>query len=187
MLLTLLLALTSAQATTVSSDRIAVGVHPDGSLVDQQRSLGMIWDPDGAQGPENIGGDFILRGWDWETWALYFEREDEWHTTVQGGPHLDGGLELEWDEAVATNSMVWLQGAVEFADVAITLTIEIPWEGKLIPGRVKNMEIQSQQKTEAKPLTAPKQRERGPPETPKSSTNRRKSHLGSSGRRRPSF
>ena len=80
----------------IGNDNLAVGVHQDGSFINEDMELGILWDPDGTEGPIPLSGDMIRVGREWDvtiwSWETTSGDDDD---RVQGGPHTDEWAEVE--------------------------------------------------------------------------------------------
>ena len=119
-----------ATATVLTSDRVAVGVAPDGSLGDAEAEVGLRFDPDGPGGAPG-SGDVITPGRTWEVWSLSFEGHDG--TYEFGSPEIDGGLVFSWEREFENDAVHALRGAAS-ADpfememvVALSRSTDVLW------------------------------------------------------------
>ena len=77
----------------VASDHLALGLAPDGSLVNSTLPLGLPWDPDGPSGYEPLSQDWLLAGNAFETWAASWSEGE----AVCGAPYLGSDVVLDWE------------------------------------------------------------------------------------------
>ncbi|RME20732.1 MAG: hypothetical protein D6798_19795 [Deltaproteobacteria bacterium] len=107
----------------LATDMVAVGVAADGSLGNPDAGLGLVFDPDGAEGPFPPGGDVLLPGRAFETWALQ-AGADAW---VQAAPDSGSDLELRWDPPVDDGRLAWLHGSVDADMLLVDAWVVLPW------------------------------------------------------------
>ena len=115
----------AAEASTVlSSSRLAIGLNTDGSLVTDERDVGIVYDPEGGSVGDPVGSDLILPGYPFETWTA------EWSSGRQtnGGPHLDGGLRLNWGATVDNGFVNTATATGSMGDVDVDITYDLPWD-----------------------------------------------------------
>lgn len=97
----------------ISSDRLAVGVAEDGSLVNRELELGLVGDPDGPEGTAPVGGDLIFQGWAVEAWLVDWEQGGEAGGWMQNAAHYGSDVTLSW-ETWGEGPDAWgLHGAME--------------------------------------------------------------------------
>ena len=127
LVLSLLLTPSLAQAGVLVGDRLAVGIHPDGSLVDATGKVGITYDPVDAP----MGGDMIVPGRKWEAFGLAWTREGASveHTSV--GPHIGGGIAFEWDEVGHNGAFTWQEGTADLDDVTVHVSVDLPVDGEV--------------------------------------------------------
>lgn len=95
---------------------LAVGVGADGSLVNGAVFLGARWDPDGAEGPEPLGGDLWFVGRPFEGWAVEAGGE-----TLSGAEDR-GAVALTWEgDAGAAGALLVGAASGESFDVALRI------------------------------------------------------------------
>jgi hypothetical protein len=112
----------------LSTDRIAVGVDAGGSLVNGTVGLGLLWDPDGPEGPMPAGGDWLTWGDPFEVWSLAYTGPRGDAVLVQGGAWGGRDLTLAWDGPYDSGAVTWLHGTAANADLSVETWIEVPWE-----------------------------------------------------------
>ena len=111
-MLFLIASLQIALGADISSDRIALGIFEDGSLVNSTQTLGMLWDSD-AQGTTPLGADFILAGNPYEVWSTSYTVGGIEQNIVSGGPYLSGGEQLTFSSVTTNDTMTWLSAESE--------------------------------------------------------------------------
>jgi hypothetical protein len=114
-----------AQASTVlSSGRLAVGLNVDGSVVTEDGSLGMLYDPYGESEDAPMGGDMVLPGYPFETWTA------EWNGSHQtnGGPHLDDGVSLLWQTPFDTGAVNGVSASGTVGPLDVTIAYDLAWD-----------------------------------------------------------
>ncbi|MDP6931923.1 MAG: putative metal-binding motif-containing protein [Myxococcota bacterium] len=130
--LCLLLAPAAARAAGedlwLASDRIALGLHPDGSLVNHDGTLGLLWDSDGTSGDAPLGTDLLTPGYPYEIWTVTYRVGDRSETVTNGGPHLESGMDLSWGAVQDSGDIQWIEGSGTNDDLSLTVRIELPWE-----------------------------------------------------------
>ncbi len=109
-----------ASATTLWGDQIAVGVASDGSLVDQEASLGILHDPDGPGG-DPIGTDLLLPGRAFESWAITASSFSATNSIPDGD-----GLEVTWAGLEDNGFVQTLRGSVELPGATLELVLDLP-------------------------------------------------------------
>jgi len=112
-------------STVLSSSHLAVGIHPDGSLVTSDRSLGMVYDPEGNGDGVPMGTDIILPGNPYETWALSWDGDE---TMISGGPHLSGGATLSWDDVEDTGFVAGVSAQGTIGPIDVEMRYDVPWD-----------------------------------------------------------
>lgn len=80
----------------VASSTMAVGLAADASLVNGLLDLGLLADPDGPEGPEPAGGDWLSPGNQFEAWSATLTLDGVDRTLVNGAPYTDSTLDFEW-------------------------------------------------------------------------------------------
>jgi len=119
----------SAEAAPVlTSQRLAIGLNTDGSLVTNDRSLGIMYDPDGGGFGDPMGMDMIVAGYPFETWSLEWSGGDQ----TQGGPHLDGGVALSWGDAWETMAVHGIMGSGSVGPVDVQMVYDLLWDVDLL-------------------------------------------------------
>jgi hypothetical protein len=114
-----------AQAAIVAADRwvgndtLAIGLSEDGSLINDDLELGILWSP-GDEAP--IGGDMIRVGYEWEIWSWSYGVGDAERTVINAAPHDASDLVLEWTDRVDGSGLVGLRGGASNDEVDIALT-----------------------------------------------------------------
>ncbi len=113
----------------LSTDRIALGVATGGSLVNGIVQLGLLWDPDGPEGPLPTGGDWLTQGDAFDVWSVAYTGASGDVTLVQGNPWTWVGTDLllAWDGPYDSGDVTWLHGAASDGDLAVESWIEVPW------------------------------------------------------------
>lgn len=109
-LLNLALADVPRDQLTLSTDRLALGVHTDGSLINQAAGLGLIWDPDGPDGTTPAGGDWLMAGRALEAWAMTAEVAGEEQTWTNAGARDDSAFTLDWERVAEGPDALALRG-----------------------------------------------------------------------------
>ena len=115
------------------SDTTAIGVHRDGSLVNEIAQLGVLWDPDGPNGEIPVGGDILLPGKAFDVWSLTTVTTDAETTSIMGGPFEQSDLECSWSELEWSSSVTWLEGTCVGdnlnvdVQLALSLDIDVLW------------------------------------------------------------
>ena len=108
----------------IGNDNFAVGVHQDGSFVNDDMELGILWDPDGTDGPIPLSGDMLRVGREWDVviwnWETTSGAEDG---RVQGGPHTESWTEVEWTDKINNDSVMGLQGQLRDGPLQIQFNI----------------------------------------------------------------
>jgi MYXO-CTERM domain-containing protein len=122
----MILIATTASALDLASDRVAVGLHSDGSLVNDPEDLGLLWDQDGPGGAP-VGGDFLTAGRAFEVWSATWTEGGVARTVACGGDEAPCAVEMAWDSPVDTASMTWVHGVGVANDVQFDLWVELPW------------------------------------------------------------
>jgi hypothetical protein len=117
-----------ARAEALVTDRVAVGVNTDGSLCTDDASLGLLYDPDGALGPEPLGSDMLLPGNPWEVWSAEWTVRGAVRTSTSGGPYLDGGPPFSWSGSGDTGAVSWLDGETTAGDLDVTAAFDLAWD-----------------------------------------------------------
>ncbi len=107
----------------LATDHVAVGVAEDGSLGNPDAGLGLVFDPDGAEGPFPSGGDVLLPGRAFESWALQ-TGADAW---VQAAPDGGSDLVLRWDPPQDDGRLAWLHGGADTDTLAVDAWVVLPW------------------------------------------------------------
>ena len=125
-MLILIASLQFAQSADIASDRIALGIFEDGSLVNNTESLGILWDSDG-KGSTPLGADFILAGRPYEVWSANYTVGGIEQSVVSGGPELSGGAQLTFSAITTNDTMTWLSAQSEMAGIDLYFEWEIPW------------------------------------------------------------
>lgn len=106
------------------NDRLAVGVAPDGSLVNQAIQLGLIGDPDGPEGPVPVGGEQLLPGKAWALWALSSVETGD--LVMDAGFDGAGALVLDWEEIGLADGLSWLRGQGATPELTVVVTLALP-------------------------------------------------------------
>lgn len=114
----------------ISGERLAVGIHTDGSICDADRSTCVLYDPDGPGGPIPMGSDLLLPGRPFETWAVQYEGPGGAETLVAGGPDRVGsGAPLTWSAPQQVEDLVFVQGTASWEDLEVQVTFDLPVDG----------------------------------------------------------
>lgn len=92
----------------IGDDTIAIGFNADGSLVNEEIPLGILWAADSDDGVP-MGGDMLRVGREWEAWSWSYHAEDSAQLVVNYAPYGDSDLPLEWFERVDTGPLVGLR------------------------------------------------------------------------------
>jgi hypothetical protein len=108
------------------SDRLAVGLCTDGSLVSADSTLGIVWDPDGPEGPIPPGNDLLTPGYPFGVWALRFDGVEY----TMGCPYTTSAFTLDWAEGGST--LQWLSGTGGNEQVAIQVTAALPLDADVL-------------------------------------------------------
>ena len=90
-------ALTDAELSLETSS-LAVGLAPDGSLICRACGLGLLWDPDGAEGTLPAGGDWLLARRPFEIWSMSAQVDGESRDWVNADAE-GSALPMEWSRA----------------------------------------------------------------------------------------
>ena len=108
----------------VGNDNLAVGVHQDGSFVNDDLELGILWDPDGTDGPIPLSGDMLRVGYEWNLliWSWEATSGDEGRR-VQGGPHTESWTEVEWLSKTDNEAVMGLRGQLTDGPLQIDFNI----------------------------------------------------------------
>jgi hypothetical protein len=124
--------LSTAFAEALFSEQITIGIAEDGSLIDDELGVGIVYDTDGF-GQIPAGGNLIYQGTVWEVWGLeYFANERE-RATVDGLPEVVGSIRFTWTDLSSSENMVWLTGQTESphyfldAEFLLSLTHNVLW------------------------------------------------------------
>ena len=108
----------------IGNDNLAVGVHQDGSFINEDMELGILWDPDGTEGPIPLSGDMIRVGREWDvtiwSWETTSGDDDD---RVQGGPHTDEWAEVEWRSKTDNETVMGLKGRLTDGPLEIGFSI----------------------------------------------------------------
>ncbi|TVQ89533.1 MAG: hypothetical protein EA397_14945 [Deltaproteobacteria bacterium] len=107
------------------TERIAIGVNPDGSLCMSGGGLCMMYDPDGPDGPIPLGGDLLLPGRPFEAWGASWSQGDTSYTVRAQAPDALGPTTLDWEPWRQTPDFVSFRGQ---ADLGGGLTIQIDYD-----------------------------------------------------------
>jgi len=114
----------SVEDRWVGNENLAVGIHQDGSFVNDAIDLGIQWDPDGPDGDMPISGDMLQVGYHWDVLMW------EWETTsgddgrrIQGGPHTDEWTEVEWTGRTDNDAVMALRGVTSDGPLSIVYRI----------------------------------------------------------------
>jgi hypothetical protein len=95
----------------VGNENLAVGIHQDGSFVNDAIELGIMWDPDGPDGDMPISGDMLRVGYHWDVLIWDWESTSgDSGSRVQGGPHTDDWTEVEWMGRMDNDAVMALRG-----------------------------------------------------------------------------
>ena len=110
-----------SHALVLTSDRIALGVAPDGSLVDGDAEIGLRFDPDGPGGAPG-SGDVLLPGRAWEVWSINYDADGR-AEVVAGAPEVEGGVAVDWSPIVANSALHAVRGTAEYEDLSVRISI----------------------------------------------------------------
>jgi hypothetical protein len=105
----------------IGDDTIAIGFNADGSLVNDDIPLGILWAADSDDGVP-MGGDMLRVGREWEVWSWSYYAGDSAETMVNYAPYGDSDLLFEWFERVDTGALVGLRarGSTEHLSVRVS-------------------------------------------------------------------
>lgn len=117
----ILLVAIPAQALVLTSDRVAIGIAPDGSLVDAEAEVGIRFDPDGPGGVPG-SGDVLLPGRAWEVWSVAYDADGR-QEIVAGAPEIEGAPAVDWTPVVDNDALHAVRGTAEFEDFSIRVSI----------------------------------------------------------------
>lgn len=131
LLLPLAIALSPAVANDLLiSEQLAVGVNPDGSLCDPGRTLCLMYDPDGPQGPAPLGLDLLLPGRAFEAWGVSWRSGGEDRLVTASAPDASGPVSLDWSPQRTTPELVTLRGSSDLGGgLAVQVDIDLPRDG----------------------------------------------------------
>ena len=104
----------------IGNSNLNVGLHQDGSLVNSDIDLGILWDPDGPDGPMPMTGDMIRVGWYWDGWAWSYSGDDGFEDGFQAGPR-DAGSSMTWTDKSANSALSVLKSEMDIGDVNLVL------------------------------------------------------------------
>lgn len=114
----------------VAGERLAVGVHTDGSLCDAEGTACVLYDPDGPEGPIPLGSDLLLPGRPFETWAVQYGGPGGARTLVAGGPDRVGaGAPLDWAPPGRVEDLAFVEGTAEWDDLDVRVAVDLPVHG----------------------------------------------------------
>ena len=113
----------------VASDRVAVGLAPDGSIGNDVLELGLLWDPDGPEGEIPLGADLVWQGREYEVWTMSYVVAGDPVVVESGSPVLSGGLEFAWDPPEVRADMTWIHGAASASVLDVDAWVAVP-EGR---------------------------------------------------------
>ena len=101
----------STEDRWIGNENLAVGVHRDGSFVNDEIELGIQWDPDGADGDMPLMGDMLRVGYHWDVliWRWETASGDD-GGRVQGGPHTEDWTEVTWLSKTDNAAVMGLKG-----------------------------------------------------------------------------
>ncbi len=111
-------------STVLSSARLAIGLNTDGSLVTDDRELGIVYDPEGGATGDPVGSDMILPGYPFETWTA------DWSSGRQsnGGPHLEGGVDLDWEDDFDTGTVNGTVASGTVGSLDVMMRYDLAWD-----------------------------------------------------------
>lgn len=121
------LAVAAGSADRLVSDRLGVGLCTDGSLVSADGSLGLLWDPDGPEGPTPPGSDLLTPGYAYGEWFL----RHEGGSFAMACPWAATDLELEW-VAGTSAGLDWAIGSGSLEGLAVELRVALPAGADLV-------------------------------------------------------
>jgi hypothetical protein len=108
----------SAADLYLASDSVAVGLGGGGSLINGSLPLGLLWDPDGADGEMPICGDILYGGHPFEGWSATFSAGGA-ETTVVGNSAWSTLGDMDWEGPFESELYSWLLGRVVGDDLAV--------------------------------------------------------------------
>ena len=111
-------------STALSSSRLAIGINVDGSLVTEDRSLGIRYDPGGGASDAPMGLDMVLPGYPFETWTA------DWNGGRQtnGGPHLEDGIPLTWGSPVDNGFVNGVDATGTVGPLDVKMSYDLAWD-----------------------------------------------------------
>jgi len=114
----------STEDRWVGNDNIEIGVHQDGSFVNEDIELGILWDPDGTEGPMPLMGDMLRVGYHWDilVWRWESASGDD-GGRVQGGPQTDAWAEVDWLSKTNNEAIMGLHGELTDGPLQIEFRI----------------------------------------------------------------
>ena len=115
------LASVDAEDRWIGNDNLTIGVHDDGSFVNSDIEVGILWDPDGPAGEIPMTGDMLRVGYHWDVWIWSWESDEGGSSGVQGGPHTDDWEALTWMGRVDNDAVSVLVGELELDDATIRM------------------------------------------------------------------
>ena len=120
--------ITTAALAAVSSDdrwignsNLSVGLHQDGSFVNPDLELGILWDPDGPDGPIPMTGDLVRVGYHWDGWAWSYAGDGGYGSGFQAGPHNDDWSAMTWTDKSINSAVTVLTSEIDLGDVEASL------------------------------------------------------------------
>ena len=105
----------------LSNANLSVGLHQDGSLVNPDVELGILWDPDGAEGEMPLTGDMIRVGYHWDGWAWSYWGGDDSDSGFQVGPHRGDFEAMSWTDGFSNDALDGLNANVTVGPLEIQL------------------------------------------------------------------
>ena len=115
------------------SERVAVGVNPDGSLCDNGRRLCLMVDPDGPEGPIPLGRDLLLPGRAFEAWGASWTHDGTAHVVRAQAPDAQGPLRPTWEASRITGEFVSMRGSADLGGgLSVQIDIDVPRDGDLV-------------------------------------------------------
>ena len=105
----------------IGNSNLNVGLHQDGSFVNNDLDLGILWDPDGPDGPIPMTGDMVRVGYHWDGWAWSYWGEDGPEAGFQAGPHNDSWSAMTWVDKTVNSALSMLTSTIEFGDLNLVL------------------------------------------------------------------
>ena len=132
MLVGLALADVDAEDRWLGNDNLAIGFDADGSLVNSDMELGILWDPDGPEGEIPTGGDMIRVGYHWELWTWSYESGGDDFEGTNLGPHSDSDMSMEWEGPWLTDTIHGLRASGGDDNISVDIAMAVSQEADVM-------------------------------------------------------